>query len=79
MPSGRILPRSFYGRPPIEVARDLIGKLLVHGATSGRIVETEAYLGQDDAGRIDFAAHSSRGVTALHALSSGLRGTLMFT
>jgi DNA-3-methyladenine glycosylase len=55
---GRILPRSFYARSTVEVARDLIGKVLVHGPTAGIIVETEAYLGGDD-----LAAHSARGLT----------------
>jgi DNA-3-methyladenine glycosylase len=56
---GRILPRSFYARPTVEVARALLGKVLVHGATAGTIVETEAYLGGGD----DLAAHTARGVT----------------
>ncbi len=54
-----ILPEAFYARPAIEVARDCLGKILVHGATAGRIVEVEAYLGVDD-----LAAHASRGITA---------------
>jgi DNA-3-methyladenine glycosylase len=56
---GRILPRSFYARPTLEVARALLGKILVHGATAGTIIETEAYLGGGD----DLAAHTARGVT----------------
>ncbi len=42
----------------MEVARDLLGKVIRHGAASARIVETEAYLGTNDA-----AAHSARGRT----------------
>jgi DNA-3-methyladenine glycosylase len=53
-----ILERDFYARPAIEVARDCLGKILVHGKTAGRIVETEAYLGVDDR-----AAHAWRGLT----------------
>ena len=58
MPSGPILPRTFYERPAVDVARALLGKVLVHGPTAGIIVETEAYLGGDD-----LASHSARGIT----------------
>jgi len=37
------LEREFYARPVVEVARDLVGCTLAHGATAGVIVETEAY------------------------------------
>jgi DNA-3-methyladenine glycosylase len=52
------LPRAFYDRDTILVARELLGKLLVHGRRVGRIVEVEAYLGPHDR-----AAHSCRGLT----------------
>lgn len=54
------LPRSFYARPVLEVARSTIGKVLVHvspqGRVAGRIVEAEAYRGPRDR-----AAHSFGG------------------
>ena len=56
------LPRSFYDRDTIAVARGLLGKCLVHVDRGvervGRIVEAEAYLGPHD-----LAAHSSKGLT----------------
>jgi DNA-3-methyladenine glycosylase len=57
------LPRSFYDRDTVTVARELLGKYLVHVVDGvqrvGRIVEVEAYLGEHDR-----AAHSSKGRTA---------------
>ena len=53
-----VLSRDFYSRDTVTVARELLGKVLKHGNTAGRIVETEAYLGGDD-----LAAHSARGLT----------------
>jgi DNA-3-methyladenine glycosylase len=56
------LPQSFYDRDVVEVARGLLGKLLVRqspgGLTAGRIVESEAYLACGDP-----ACHSARGQT----------------
>src|SRR5882724_4993949 len=52
------LGREFYERDTVVVARELLGKILVHGRAAGSIVETEAYIGGDD-----LASHSARGVT----------------
>ena len=58
----RKLGRTFYDRDTIAVARELLGKHLVHAWRGveciGRIVEVEAYLGSHD-----LAAHSSKGLT----------------
>ncbi len=58
----RVPSRSFYARPTAEVARSLLGTILLHstadGLLAGVIVEVEAYLGQNDP-----AAHSSAGQT----------------
>ncbi len=56
----KALPRGFYARPVLQVARDCIGKVLVYeserGTLAGRIVEAEAYRGPEDR-----AAHSYGG------------------
>jgi DNA-3-methyladenine glycosylase len=67
------LPRSFYNRDTILVARELLGKHLVHAVAGeeriGRIVEVEAYLGPHD-----LAAHSSKGLTARTKIMFGPPG-----
>jgi DNA-3-methyladenine glycosylase len=56
------LPRAFYERDTVQVARELLGKNLIHVSGGveriGKIVEVEAYLGPHDR-----AAHSSKGLT----------------
>jgi DNA-3-methyladenine glycosylase len=62
-----ILPRAFYERDTVTVARELLGQIVVHEpargeTTAGRIVEVEAYVTQY-LGERDRAAHSDRGLT----------------
>ncbi|MHB1605753.1 MAG: DNA-3-methyladenine glycosylase [Leptospirales bacterium] len=68
-----LLSRSFYDRKADLVARELLGKYLVHRDAGeeriGRIVETEAYLGPHD-----LASHSSRGLTPRTSVMFGPPG-----
>ena len=72
--SGRALPGKFYERDTEQVARDLLGAILrsatPDGITSGRIVETEAYLGEHD-----LACHAVAGLTARTKWLYGAPGT----
>lgn len=73
MTNRRKLSRDFYARSVLIVARQCIGKILVHrtpeGEAAGRIVETEAYRGPRD-----LAAHSARGLTKRTAAMFGPPG-----
>src|SRR5712692_4333024 len=70
---GLKITREFYAQPVLAVARECIGKILVHrtpeGEAAGRIVEAEAYRGP-----LDLAAHSSRGLTKRTAAMFGPPG-----
>ncbi len=59
-PKGKVVGRDFFARDTVEVARELLGKVLVREVDGtylwGRLVEVEAYLGPDDQ-----AAHSYQG------------------
>ena len=68
-----IIPREFYSRPTLDVARDLLGLVLVHNRrgvlTSGIIVEVEAYIGESDP-----ACHAAPGPTLRNAPMYGSPG-----
>ncbi|MBI4475012.1 MAG: DNA-3-methyladenine glycosylase [Acidobacteria bacterium] len=67
------LPRSFYSRSTLEVASDLLGKVLVRRldrrVLTGKIVETEAYVGSHD-----LACHASKGHTPRTSVMFGPPG-----
>ena len=63
------LPRSFFQRPTLSVARDILGKTLVFYGKKGRITEVEAYIGENDP-----ACHAARGKTPRNALMYGPAG-----
>lgn len=67
------LSRPFFDRPTLDVAHDLLGKVLVHrtraGVTAGMIVEAEAYIGEEDP-----ACHAAPGPTKRNAPLYGRPG-----
>jgi DNA-3-methyladenine glycosylase len=67
------LPEEFYRHDPAQVARGLLGKVLIRKldghALIGRIVETEAYLGEGDP-----ASHSFPGLTSRNSVLFGPPG-----
>ncbi|HVW79730.1 MAG TPA: DNA-3-methyladenine glycosylase [Mycobacteriales bacterium] len=63
------LPRRFYDRPVLEVARDLLGCVVTAGGVSVRLTEVEAYDGANDA-----ASHAYRGQTPRNAVMFGPPG-----
>src|SRR5574341_1554084 len=58
----QLLPRAYFNRPTVQVARSLVGKYLVRSIDgrelAGKIVEVEAYVGPQDK-----ACHASKGRT----------------
>jgi len=68
-----VVPRSFFDRPVLEVAPDLLGRVLVHEAADGRVAmrltEVEAYDGPNDPG-----SHAYRGLSKRNATMFGPPG-----
>ena len=67
----RRLEYSFFHRPCLEVARDLVGKVLIYNGQMLRISETEAYCGEADT-----ACHAHKGRTGRTEVMYGEAGTI---
>lgn len=63
------LSRDFFNRPTLNVASELLGKVMIFGRHAGVITETEAYIGQNDP-----ACHAARGRTERNAVMFGPAG-----
>ncbi|NOT21368.1 MAG: DNA-3-methyladenine glycosylase [Nitrospiraceae bacterium] len=72
-PTPRVLPRSYFNRPTLTVARSLVGKYLIRcidgREIAGKIVEVEAYVGSEDR-----ACHASKGRTKRTGVMFGPAG-----
>ena len=72
-----VLPRSYFDRPTLTVARSLVGKYLIRcidgREIAGKIVEVEAYVGSQDK-----ACHASKGRTQRTEVMFGPAGVAYF-
>jgi len=65
----QLIPRSDYDGPVLDVARELLGAVVVHGDVALRLTEVEAYAGGHDP-----ASHAFRGPTPRNAVMFGPGG-----
>src|SRR6267142_602725 len=74
----KLVRRAFFNRDPRVASRELLGKLIVRRegrkVLAGRVVEVEAYLGANDLGIKDLAAHATAGRTARNSVLFGPPG-----
>jgi DNA-3-methyladenine glycosylase len=67
--SGNKLKRDFFARPTLQVAKELLGKVIVFNGQCLVINETEAYIGEGDP-----ACHAARGRTKRNEIMFGAAG-----